>query len=196
LLCLATRLLAPDATNATANLQALDTFDDEIARSALAPIDKARKLHTSCLEQLTKARRPAMLKEPAAGSSDALLAELSTASLIPFRDDRGVVLTLRGAFKADSTLSADATTLLETVARIAKAHPTFPMLVVLHTARGKPEARDDQRLKTLVDLLGKQGVGRVESRAVGGAAPIIDPKAPGAAERNERVEIVFVSPGS
>lgn len=196
LLCLAARLLAPDAAGVADDLKTLDAFDDEIARAALAPIDKARKLNTSCLEHLTKARRPAMLRDPSAGSSDALLSELSAAGLIPFRDDRGVVLTLRGAFKTDTELTPDATSLVQTIARTSAAHPTFPVLVVIHGASSKALPRDQQRAKTLVDALTKQGAAHVDSRAVGGAAPIVDPKAPGAADRNDRVEIIFVSPGS
>lgn len=196
LLCLAARLLAPGDAGVNGDLKTLDTFDDEIARSSLAPIDKARKLSTSCLDRLTLARRPAMLEDPAGGSGDALLAELSAAGLMPYRDDRGVVLTLRGVFKTDTELNADGASRVQALGRIAAAHPSFPVLVVVHTGSGKAPPRDEQRTKTLIDALSKQGAGHVDGRAVSGAAPIVDPKAPGAAERNDRVEVIFVSPGS
>jgi hypothetical protein len=116
--------------------------------------------------------------------------------LYPYRDDRGVVVTLRGLFTPDGTLSPRARQELGRIREVAKAHPDFPLLLVLHAARGPARAGDERRGHELAEAL-DQGAGvRVENQAAGSSEPLVDPGQPGAAERNERVEIVFVSPTS
>jgi hypothetical protein len=198
LLCVATRLLDPKAPALGANLSALDALDVKLRVTAgAAPIDEALRLRSACLHALTLTRRAATRASPAAGSTDALLADLGRLDgLYPYRDDRGVVVTLRGLFKPDGTLSPGARQELGRIREVAKAHPDFPVLVVLHAARGPAKAGDARRGHELAEAL-DQGAGvRVETQAAGSSEPLVDPRQPGAGERNERVEIIFVSPSS
>jgi flagellar motor protein MotB len=68
------------------------------------------------------------------------------------------------------------------------------VLVVLHDARAS--AKDDGLTTQAVDKLKAAGAARIESRSAGNTSPVVPPDRPGAAARNERLEIVFVSPGS
>jgi hypothetical protein len=143
---------------------------------------------------LTQARRPAHAASPTTGADDALLAELgSTGQFAPFRDDRGVVITLRGLFGTGDKLVGASDERIGMLGRIAKAHAEFPVLVVVHSAAGTATDRDRTRAGAVADALRKAGAARVEARAVGGAQPVLDPSKAGAAARNERVEVVFVS---
>ncbi len=197
LLCVSTRLLGTSSKDLEQALSKLDSLDAELSKKpAAAPIDDAITLRSKCLELLGQARRPATDKAPAAGVTDALLAELSkTGGLYPFRDDRGVVVTLRGLFHGDQ-LDKKAQQTLELLGRVAKAHASFPVLVVMHSASGAPTAADQKRGDAVVKALEGAGATKVEVQRVGGAEPLVQPGRRGAAARNERIEIVFVSPAS
>jgi hypothetical protein len=198
LLCVATRLLDPKAPKLEANLSALDALDATLRQAAgAAPIDEALRLRSACLHGLTLTRRAATRASPAAGAADALLADLGRLDgLYPYRDDRGVVVTLRGLFTPDGNLSPRARQELIRLRDVAKAHPDFPLLVVLHAARGPAKAADERRGHQLAEAL-EQGAGvRIETHRAGSSEPLVDPREPGAAERNERVEVIFVSPTS
>jgi hypothetical protein len=75
---------------------------------------------------------------------------------------------------------------------VAKAHPTFPVLVVLHGVRGRAGAADTERANVIAQALRTGGASRVEAKAAGDALPIAPPAQP--KNRNERAEIVFVAP--
>ena len=195
LLCLATRLLDEKAAVAE-SLGQLDALEKALA-AAPAPIDEAVRLRSACLKHLTLARRPATQKEPSAGKADALLSELArSAELHPFRDDRGVVVVLRGIFGAGGALTKEGAERVALLGRVAKAHPAFPVMVVLHSAKGKPSADDTRGAKAVADALTQAGAPKVETHAAGGAQPVTPPERAGAPARNQRVEIVFVSPAS
>jgi outer membrane protein OmpA-like peptidoglycan-associated protein len=148
------------------------------------------------LKELTLARRPATQKNPAAGVADALLAELSASSLLPFRDDRGVVVTLRALFNAKDQLNREAESQLDTLGKVAKAHPEFPLLAVVHVARGNASTRDAAQAAAIADALRKSGAPQVAAETAGSTLPILDPAHPGASDRNARIEVVFVAPSS
>ena len=98
MLCVAARLINPNADGVATALTELNTLAGKLAGSPV-PIDEATSLRAKCLLRLTQARRPAATRAPAAGLADALLAELGrSGDLMPFRDDRGVVVTLRDLF--------------------------------------------------------------------------------------------------
>jgi len=198
LLCAATRLIDPDSSGSGERTQALAGLDQALAeRSAAAPIDEAIRLRSACLRSLTLARRPAARKAPAAGQADELLAQLSKAgNLNPFRDDRGVVVVLRGVASAAGKLTPAGAERLAMLGRTAKAHPAFPVLVVVHSARGGPGRNDSARAEAVTKALEEAGAPTVEARVAGDAQPVVDRKRKGAAERNARIEIVFVSPAS
>ncbi len=195
LLCMSARLLEPNRESVGPLLGKVDDLSGKL-RTPPAPIDDAVAVRSSCLKELTLTRRPATQKNPAGGVSDALLSELSAASLLPFRDDRGVVVTLRALFNAKDQLSSDATTQLDTLGKVAKAHPEFPLLAVVHIARGTTSTRDAAQAAAIADALRKSGAPHVAAETAGASLPVLDPARPGANERNARVEVVFVSPSS
>lgn len=197
LLCVSAGLLGsktPELIQARQNLAALDkTLGKPLAK---APIDEAIAARSACLKQLTVARRPATHAHPAAGIADALLAELSHAKLFPYRDDRGVVVTLRGVFHGGASLGEAAKKQLSKLGQVAKAHPDFPVLVVDHSARGRRTALGQKRAEAVAQALRDSGAPHVDAQAAGSAVPVVDPARPGAAARNARTEIIFVAPAS
>src|SRR4051812_20829546 len=94
LLCVAARLVEPNRATLAPLLSKADDLRKKLDSAAPAPIDDATALRSDCLRELTLARRPRAQANPSQGESDALLAELSRADFLPFRDDRGVVVTL------------------------------------------------------------------------------------------------------
>ncbi|MFZ5890325.1 MAG: hypothetical protein ACOY0T_04585 [Myxococcota bacterium] len=196
LLCASARLLEPSRPTLAGLATELEAFAQRLGKKgAPAPIDDATRLRSRCLAELTEVRRPKTLAEPARGSADSLLTELSNASYAPSRDDRGVVVTLRGVFTRGSTVTASAEATLQALGRVATTHPDFPILVVLHNARAGTEAQPD-RLEAIVAGLKRAGVQQVAAEFAGNAAPLVDPKRPSADERNDRVEVVFVGRSS
>jgi hypothetical protein len=195
LLCLAARLLDPKLEGLEGATTRVDGIEQKLsATGGAAPIDDAIVARSNCLKLLTQARRPAQRSAPAAGQEDALFAELAqVGDLMPYRDDRGIVVTLRGLFGRTETLSKTGTEQLTLLGRVAKAHPQFPVLVVVHTSQGTATPRDSKRADAIAELLRGAGAPKVEARAAGGQ-PVANPARPGAPVRNERIEIVFVSP--
>jgi len=196
LLCSAARLLEPKRTSLDELFKKLADVETVLASKALAPIDDARAVRSACLTELTATRRPRTQANPTDPAADALLKELSSASLVPSRDDRGVVVTLSAPFAKNDELTEQASTKLGELAGVAKAHPDFPVLVVLHSAAKLPDGRATARSEHAAGALREHGAPKVEVASVGAALPRVDPRTPGAAGRNERVEIVFVAPGA
>ena len=198
LLCAAARLLDPNATGVTEHTQSLGALDKTLADRAVAvPIDEAIRLRSACLRSLTLARRPTTREVPAAGLADALLTRLSEAGgLYPFRDDRGVVVVLRDAVSGAGKVTAQGAEHLALLGRTAKAHPAFPVLVVVHSARGGPSRHAKARADAVERALKEAGAPTVEARTAGDSQPVVDRKRKGASERNERIEIIFVAPSS
>ncbi|MBX3129442.1 MAG: hypothetical protein KF718_22170 [Polyangiaceae bacterium] len=190
LLCAAAGLLGSSdgLAAAVAKVDALDTALR--GEPKVTPIDAALQARASCLTELTRSRRAA----PASGGeldADGLLAELSrTGTLFPFRDDRGVVVTLRAVFGQGDALAPGASERVELLGRAAKAHPSFPLLIVVHTARGAGSAKQGERL---AELLKAAGAPRVKVELAGASQPLVEPGGPDASARNARIEVVFVS---
>ncbi len=195
LLCLSARLLEPNRESVSPLLAKVSDLSGKLAAPP-APIDDAVAVRSGCLKELTLARRPATQKNPAAGVTDALLAELSASNLLPFRDDRGVVITMRALFDSRDQLNVVASTELDTLGKVAKAHPQFPLLLVVHGAKGNASTRDAAQAAAVAEALRKSGAPNVSAEAAGAALPVLDPARPGASERNARVEVVFVAPSS
>jgi outer membrane protein OmpA-like peptidoglycan-associated protein len=196
LLCSAARLLDPKRTSLDDDFKKLAELEATLGSKAMTPIDDARAVRSACLAELTATRRPRTQQNPADPATDKLLQELSQASLAPSRDDRGVVVTLGAPFERDDKLTAQAVTRLGDLAGVAKAHPDFPVLVVVHSAGKLPDARETTRTERAASALREHGAPKVETAAVGAALPRVDPKEPGAAARNDRVEVVFVAPSA
>ena len=204
------RLLCGAATLAGASAEVmaparddLDKLDARLAgpattgdRTRPAAIDDAGAARARCLDALTRARRASGQDD---GRADALLAELSASGgWDPTRDERGIVVTLRGAFSGDA-LSEDGKTKLENLGRVAAAHEGFRVQLVVHDAVA-PAAKDDgdaHRADAAVKALVAAGAQapRVKSELAGARAPAVDPADPRLRARNERVDVVFVPGG-
>jgi flagellar motor protein MotB len=202
LLCGAAKLVATDNASFGDVERALDDIDKTLdGKPKSAPIDQASRLRAQCLALLTKARREA----PASArgtEADALLAEVSAAGpeWAPARDERGVVVTLRGAFKGNA-LVPDVEAKLKELGRVAAAHPAFGVQVVVHDAQAptpQEKAADQQRADACVKALvaGGANATRVRADLAGARAPVVDPNDAAHRARNARVEVVFVAPGS
>jgi outer membrane protein OmpA-like peptidoglycan-associated protein len=201
LLCGAARLVATDAaglTDAEADLATLDTKLDlpqrakERAKDHVQPIDDAGAARARCLDVLTRARRGTGDDD---GQNDALLAELSASGgWAPARDERGVIVTLRGAFHG-SELSHDGQAKLKVLGQVAAAHPGFAVQVVLHDAQAPSagDRADTRRADAAIKALVAAGApsARVKAELAGARAPVVDPGDAFRA-RNERVEVVYV----
>lgn len=195
LLCVSTRLFAPDAPGLAeaeaASLAVVKTLDD---KTKTAPIDEASRARAACLAVLTKARRAGggTLGDP----GDVLVAELSReGSFTPVRDDRGVVVTVSPAFVGEK-LAKGVDEKLAKLGKVAAAHPSMPLLVVVHDAdvRSQDESRGKGRLAAAKQGLGATGTAKSEATWVGATRPLVDPKQKDHA-RNERIEIIFVDSG-
>ncbi len=203
LLCLATELLAPAQPSLGKARENLAKLELDLSQGAKKDdvFPRATTARSACLTELTLARRPVTAKAPEAGVTDRLLVELTeTQKLFAFRDDRGVVVSLRGLVDAQGVPTKEGAALLELLGRTAKAHPDFPLLVVVHTAGGgtaKDKGQDKTaaaQAKGVTSALEKAGASVVRSDVAGSAQPVADTRLPGAAERNARIEVVFVSP--
>jgi hypothetical protein len=202
LVCSAAQLLLrakPDAkipdelTRAEALLKELDALI--ATKPAVAPIDHATRARARCLEALTSVRKLAA-REQQPGAADSLLAALSEAEVgAPRRDERGVVVTLRGVFDG-STLSPSGKAAVASLSKIVKSHPSMPVMVVLHAQRGlddRGRTREQARGAAFTKLLAEQ-LGREVPPAeiADNALPVVDPRGSHRA-RNERVDVVLVT---
>ncbi len=196
LLCLSTRLLAPETEALKEAEAALATLAADLDdRKKAAPIDEAMRARARCLDALTTARRAAAATGGASG--DTLLASLGRASFAPAREDRGVVVTLRSAFSGDA-VTREASEQLENLGRVAAANPSFPVVVVLHEAeppRAEAQKRAARRAEAVKLLLLKHRKEKIEVHLAGATRPVVDPSSKKDRARNERVEVVFVDAG-
>jgi flagellar motor protein MotB len=198
LLCGAARLVGAEATAAADAEKDVTALETELATSPKhAPIDAAARARARCLTLLTQARRTATTSADA----DGLLAELSAAGgLDPSRDERGIVVTLRNAFKG-TVLTPEADGRLRELGRVGAAHPAYALQVVLHDATApKPaEATDDT---TRADAAARALVAggatatKVKAETAGDRAPIVDPADAAHRARNARLDVVFVAPAN
>lgn len=199
LLCTAAQLLAQrqpaKPPELAAARQKLDELAELLAASPAAPIDHAMRARAACLQALTLVRRTGQQAKPVQnppGGADALLQTLTVAGHgTPRRDDRGVVVTLRGLFAGEKLTKAGHSRLAE-LAQTATAHPRYPLLVVVHQDLPTPPAQErrwQKRGQAVVTALG----GNAALELAGTSQPVVDP-ASQYRSRNARVEIVFVSP--
>jgi outer membrane protein OmpA-like peptidoglycan-associated protein len=202
LLCSAARLVSPQAPGLAEAEAAANDIEKKLEASPRpAPIDLAARARASCLASLTKARRSG---PPAADQTDALLGEISKAAdpkkaaidLAPARDERGVVVTLRALFKGEK-LAPEGEDALKDLGRVAAAHPTFALQVVVHDAQQPGAAemaagkkRGEQVASALV--AGGAKADKIKVELAGARAPVVDPADAKRRDRNARIEVVFV----
>ena len=99
-------------------------------------------------------------------------------------------------FGTGDALTSEASAHMAELAAVAKAHPDFPLLVVVHAAANLPAPVEAARAERASTALRDHGAPSVQATSVGNALPGLDRKQPGAAARNDRVEIVFVAPSA
>ncbi len=193
LLCSAARLVSDKADGLASAESSLGSWNESRREPSprAASIDGAGQSRADCLDVLVRARR-------ATGSdislADRLFTELSADdSWAPHQDERGVVVTLRGAYRGGD-LTADAAHRLADLGRVASAHPTFGLQVVVHDATPQPSDADAQRAKAAVKALVAAGANasNVAQELASTRAPVADPTDPRSRARNERLEVVFV----
>jgi outer membrane protein OmpA-like peptidoglycan-associated protein len=197
-LCVGAQLLAPKAKGVD---DAQKILAEVVAKAKNekdpAPIDSSTRARALCLKALTNARQVTVAGGGVNG--DALAKELTDAGLTASRDERGVVATLSMVPPKDAPfdgpkLTAPGKTQLALVSKIAKEHPTWAIVVVVHAAPGKLDAaRDAARAKLVQQELTAAGVdaGRIAVSTPGASLLAHDPKDPKSHPKNERIEIVF-----
>jgi hypothetical protein len=195
LLCASARLLATSPESFDAKFKELDALDEELAKERVpAPIDTATKLRADCLHELVEIRRPKIAANPQGTVGDELFVKLSEANFLPVRDDRGISVTVHEAFSGNM-LTPGARTAIQRLEPIVKQRIAVPLLVVVHGARGNV-SRDEARGRAATEALKQLGASKTEFRVAGDRLPLLERSAPGAAARNERLEIVFVIPAT
>lgn len=194
LICGAAGLIAPgqdDVVGAQRDVAAQANGIAQAPRSV--PIDLAARLRIRCLEVLTRVRRTTV---DAVGRTDTLLSELSAAGgWDPARDERGVIITLRDAYRG-LQLSEAAAGKLNELGRIAAAHPAFAVQVVVHDASApRVDAGDLRRGQAAVQALVAGGAvpSRVQAELAHADDPVADPGDPHQRGYNDRLDVVFVS---
>lgn len=163
-------------------------------------IDLATRSRASCLSVLVRARR-ASATAATVGSADALLEEVGAMSaksgtgLEPSRDERGVAVTLRRALEGDN-IASSAKPRLEELDRVAAAHPTFGLAVIVHTDKPISDgerAAWDARAAKIADAFKSVPAKKRVVFVAGDAVPLV-PKGSTDRAKNARVEIVFIAP--
>lgn len=195
LLCGAARLVSESADGLAAAEKALASFNEQRrdGASGSTPIDAAAQCRVDCLDVLVRARRAR------GGESmtltDQLFSELSAAgSWLPRMDERGVVVTLREAYRGVQ-LTGEGAHRLADLGQVAAAHPTFGLQVVVHDAAPQSSETDTQRAKLAVKALTAAGANpsTIAYELAGARAPVADPTDPRWRARNDRLEVVFVA---
>ena len=196
-LCGAAHLIADGARGLSDADEEVRHAEERVAKSAgPAPIEEAATARARCLDVLTRARRA--LGDDASGA-DSLLAELSAAGgWDPARcDERGVVVTLRGGVRGGAEVTPEATAKMKELGRVAAAHPTFAVQLVVHDAQtpAPQDPTDRKRAQAAAQALlaGGAGASRVRQELVGARIPVVEPSDPTTRGRNERLDVVFVN---
>jgi hypothetical protein len=188
-------LLAAPAESIEAKFKELDALDEQLAKERVpAPIDVATRLRADCLRELVEVRRARTATNPQGTTGDEFFVKLSTAELLPSRDDRGISVTVRDAFSG-SGLSAHAHTELKKLEAILKGEASLSVLVVIHGANSNL-TRDGARGREAVAVLKQMGASKTDMQIAGDRLPLVERGKPGAVERNERLEVVFLVPAT
>jgi len=191
---------APERSALVTQLDEADLYvsktNESIAAGGLAPIDLATRARAACLSVLTNMRRSMTPAGRAPGGGDALLGEISATRLFsPFRDERGVVVTMRDMFSGDK-LTPAAVQRIEALGKIAKTNRRFPIAAVIHHEKEpstKEAAASKARADALTAAFRSAGVETINVLDGGAAAPVVDPRS-AESKRNARIEIVFITP--
>lgn len=210
LLCGAARLLdgqakgLPEADAAIAEADALVAGKAAKPTSAGArpkqPIDAAATARVACLSALSNARR-AGDQSRVSEDPDVLFSELSAQASKktppeagPVRDERGVVLTLRDAFRGDE-LSDAGKQALASAALVGRAHPNVSVQVVVHESEANAVATSEKRVASALKALESGGIPKTKLRGdtAGTSIALVASGDPAKRARNARLDVVFVT---
>jgi SWI/SNF-related matrix-associated actin-dependent regulator 1 of chromatin subfamily A len=197
LLCLATALLSPEAAGLAGPTEQVSRLEAELAAGGTAEdlYPRAAAARTACLTALSGVRRAPAQRAPELPGADGLLASLTeTGRLFAYRDDRGVVVNLVGAFDDKLALTPAAAEAVRLLGAASRQHADHPLLVVGHAARREKLTRTDEQVALLAKALEGAGAAKVRTHVVGTAQPVVLASAPGADARNSRLEVIFVTP--
>jgi len=198
LLCLATRLLQSDAPGLDETTGEIAKLEKDLSFGSVKKdlYPRAANVRSECLRKLSIARRPVVQADPESAMSDRLLKELSeTGKLFSYRDDRGVVVNIGDVLNDKDELNEVAAEIHQLLGGVSKAHPDFPMLVVVHTS-GRQDAKKAALLGQKAEAaLKNAGATPVTVQNVDDAQPLVSKRVNGAEKKNQRVEVVFVTPG-
>lgn len=198
LLCVAARLLGSRTSELDVAEKTALEVDTALGQGAIDKqiYPRAAAARTACLKELTGARRPHTAAAPEIAGSDRLLSELAaTEILFAFKDDRGVVVNLRTPTGKAGALTEAAEKSVELLARTAKEHPEFPLLIVGHGATQRDDQKAREAAEAIAGALERAGVPRPRIESVGSRQPAVDSRVSGAASLNFRVEVIFVTLG-
>ncbi len=198
LLCLAARLLG-EKSQKLGELEKSQTelqteLDQGSVKNDLYP--RAAGARAACLTQLTQARRPAQTAHPESAEADSLLTALTeTGTLFAYRDDRGIVVQVGSPVGPEGKLTEATERALKLLGGTSRANPQFPLLVVVHTKKASEKERAEQMGNLVSEALKNSGAAQVTVHSVFAAQPVVSAQLQGAEGRNERIEVVFVTPG-
>lgn len=192
LICGAARLLDAQTDGLKAQEDKLAELEKRLDTGPKpAPIDDAARARADCLGLLTKARRAHPIASQNAQAADPLLAELSAAGNDPVRDERGIVVTLRGVFVSEG-LTNDGEAKLKLLGQVASAHPNVGVQLVVHDATTQPQGVRPQ-LAAAGLVRGGAKLDKISADFAGTRAPVIDPNDAKNRARNARVDVVFIT---
>lgn len=183
LLCVSAELLGADKATIDARLATVSELETKVDKNpSPVPLNEGIILRSQCQEQLTLVRRPFRAKSPNSEAGELLFKDLSEKGFGPIRDDRGIVVTVP-TNTVDSKLAQ--------LAGIAVAHEQTPVIVVVHRNKGEPSAVDVPQ--SWLKQLNEAGVQKVRAESAGSRLAIETGFSPLNAQKNERVEFVFVT---
>ncbi len=209
LLCGAARLLDGQAKGLTEADAAIAEADALVAGKASKPtsasarpkqpIDAAATARVACLSALSNARRAG--EQSKVSDPDVLFSELSAQASKktppeagPVRDERGVVLTLRDAFRGEE-LSDAGKQALASAALVGRAHPNVSVQVVVHESEANAVATSEKRVASALKALESGGIPKTKLRGdmAGTSIALVASGDPAKRARNARLDVVFVT---
>lgn len=197
MICLAGRTLAEDAAAFDAAIAPKREAAERAGRGndARADLDAGLAYRDACVRALETVR--AATRSTAADRTEVegavFEAAVAAGGLDPRRDERGVVLTLHGAFARGSTIAAPGRAAIEKIAGLVKTR-SIRLVVEGH---GGSDAASTARANAIADAIGAAGVdrARIAAAGFGGTRPLLPAPRGRADQRDERVEIVVVAGG-
>lgn len=198
LLCLAARLLDEKVEGIAETQAELAVLDKELVLGSVKKdlYPRATEARSECLRKLTLTRRAEIQNSPDSGVSDRLFKELTeSGKVFAYRDDRGIVVNIASVLDEKGILTPSATETLNFLGATAKNHQKFPIMLITHTKKRGQEARAEEMSSKATKCLEESGAPSVAVQSVADAQPLVSPRVTGAAEKNERVEVVFVVSG-